>query len=83
MGETFDIVDIPEEMKDEVNEYRANLIEAVGLKKHLFKSTLFIPHPSSITCIRVFPASLIISFTDLAPLSIEFSKSSLTTEEGL
>ena len=30
MGETFDIVDIPEEMKDEVNEYRANLIEAVA-----------------------------------------------------
>ena len=30
MGATFDIVDIPEEMKDEVNEYRANLIEAVA-----------------------------------------------------
>jgi elongation factor G len=30
MGETFDIVDIPEEMKDEVHEYRANLIEAVA-----------------------------------------------------
>ncbi|MDA9001634.1 elongation factor G [Flavobacteriaceae bacterium] len=30
MGATFDVVDIPEEMKDEVNEYRANLIEAVA-----------------------------------------------------
>jgi elongation factor G len=30
MGATFDIVDIPEEMKDEVHEYRANLIEAVA-----------------------------------------------------
>ena len=30
MGATFDVVDIPEEMKDEVNDYRANLIEAVA-----------------------------------------------------
>ena len=30
MGASFDVVDIPEEMKDEVNEYRANLIEAVA-----------------------------------------------------
>jgi elongation factor G len=30
MGATFDIVDIPEEMKDEVHEYRAALIEAVA-----------------------------------------------------
>ena len=30
MGATFDVVEIPEEMKDEVNEYRANLIEAVA-----------------------------------------------------
>ena len=30
IGATFDVVDIPEEMKDEVNEYRANLIEAVA-----------------------------------------------------
>ena len=30
MGATFDVVDIPDEMKDEVNEYRANLIEAVA-----------------------------------------------------
>ncbi|MBT8305312.1 MAG: elongation factor G [Maribacter sp.] len=30
MGATFDIVDIPEEMKDEVREYRAALIEAVA-----------------------------------------------------
>ena len=30
MGATYDIVDIPEEMKQEVNEYRANLIEAVA-----------------------------------------------------
>jgi len=30
MGATFDVVDIPEEMKDEVNEYRAYLIEAVA-----------------------------------------------------
>merc|ERR1712227_158355 len=29
-GSTFDVVDIPEEMKDEVNEYRAMLIEAVA-----------------------------------------------------
>ena len=30
MGATFDVVDIPEDMKDEVHEYRANLIEAVA-----------------------------------------------------
>ncbi|MGB5386474.1 MAG: GTP-binding protein, partial [Eudoraea sp.] len=30
MGATFDVIDIPEEMKDEVHEYRAALIEAVA-----------------------------------------------------
>ena len=30
MGSTYDIVDIPEDMKSEVEEYRANLIEAVA-----------------------------------------------------
>ncbi|MEM7380168.1 MAG: elongation factor G [Bacteroidota bacterium] len=30
MGSTFEIIDIPEEMKDEVSEYRAALIEAVA-----------------------------------------------------
>ena len=30
MGATFDVIDIPEDMKDEVEEYRANLIEAVA-----------------------------------------------------
>jgi elongation factor G len=30
MGSTFDVVDIPAEMKDEVHEYRAKLIEAVA-----------------------------------------------------
>ena len=30
MGSTYDIVDIPDEMKTEVEEYRANLIEAVA-----------------------------------------------------
>jgi len=30
MGATFDVVDIPEEMKEEVKEYRAALIEAVA-----------------------------------------------------
>ncbi|MBL6648785.1 MAG: elongation factor G [Flavobacteriaceae bacterium] len=30
MGSTFDIIDIPSEMKDEVDEFRANLIEAVA-----------------------------------------------------
>ena len=30
MGSTYDVVDIPEEMKQEVEEYRANLIEAVA-----------------------------------------------------
>ena len=30
MGATYDVVDIPVEMKEEVNEYRANLIEAVA-----------------------------------------------------
>ncbi|UNZ00404.1 elongation factor G [Zhouia spongiae] len=29
-GSTFDVVDIPEEMKDEVHQYRAELIEAVA-----------------------------------------------------
>ena len=29
-GSTFDVVDIPEDMKDEVEKYRANLIEAVA-----------------------------------------------------
>ncbi len=30
MGSTYDIIEIPEEMKSEVDEYRANLIEAVA-----------------------------------------------------
>ena len=30
MGSTFDVIDIPAEMEDEVHEYRANLIEAVA-----------------------------------------------------
>tara|TARA_B100000767_G_scaffold112826_1_gene107718 strand:+ start:319 stop:2445 length:2127 start_codon:yes stop_codon:yes gene_type:complete len=30
MGATYDVVEIPEEMKEEVDEYRANLIEAVA-----------------------------------------------------
>ena len=30
MGSTYDVVEIPEEMKQEVEEYRANLIEAVA-----------------------------------------------------
>ena len=30
MGATLDVIDIPEDMKDEVEEYRANLIEAVA-----------------------------------------------------
>ena len=30
MGATFDVIDIPEDMKDEVEQYRANLIEAVA-----------------------------------------------------
>ena len=30
MGATFDVIDIPEDMKGEVEEYRANLIEAVA-----------------------------------------------------
>ncbi len=30
IGSTFDVVDIPEEMKAEVKEYRAALIEAVA-----------------------------------------------------
>ncbi|MCE2612936.1 elongation factor G [Flavobacteriaceae bacterium D16] len=30
MGSTFDVIDIPAEMKEEVHEYRANLIEAVA-----------------------------------------------------
>ncbi|MBL6647283.1 MAG: elongation factor G [Flavobacteriaceae bacterium] len=30
MGATFDVIDIPEDMKDEVEEYRANLVEAVA-----------------------------------------------------
>jgi len=30
MGATFDVIDIPVDMKDEVEEYRANLIEAVA-----------------------------------------------------
>ncbi len=30
LGSTFDVIDIPEEMKDEVKEYRAMLIEAVA-----------------------------------------------------
>ena len=30
MGSTFDVVDIPDDMKSEVDKYRANLIEAVA-----------------------------------------------------
>ena len=59
------------------------IFEVVCLKKHFFKSSSFIPTPSSTTWIRVFPASFIISLIVLAPLSIEFSRSSFTTEEGL
>ena len=30
MGSTFDVIEIPDDMKDEVDEYRSNLIEAVA-----------------------------------------------------
>ncbi|MBU3821869.1 elongation factor G [Flavobacteriaceae bacterium XHP0103] len=47
-GSTFDVVDIPEEMKDEVAEYRANLIEEVaGYDENLLEK--FMEDEESIT----------------------------------
>ena len=48
MGSTFDVVDIPDDMKSEVEKYRANLIEAVAkyddnlLEKFLKILTLYL-----------------------------------------
>ena len=47
-GSTFDVVEIPDDMKDEVEEYRANLIEAVAeYDDNLLEK--FFDNPDSIT----------------------------------
>ena len=47
-GSTFDVVDIPDDMKDEVEKYRANLIEAVAeYDDNLLEK--FFDNPDSIT----------------------------------
>ena len=47
-GSTFDVIDIPEDMKDEVEKYRANLIEAVAeYDDNLLEK--FFDNPDSIT----------------------------------
>ena len=47
-GSTFDVVDIPDDMKDEVDKYRANLIEAVAeYDDNLLEK--FFDNPDSIT----------------------------------
>ncbi|RSK42081.1 elongation factor G [Mangrovimonas spongiae] len=47
-GSTFDVIDIPEDMKDEVKEYRANLIEEVaGYDENLLEK--FMEDEESIT----------------------------------
>ena len=46
MGATFDVIDIPEDMKDEVEEYRANLIEAVAEYDDALLEKFFEDHDS-------------------------------------
>ena len=55
MGATFDVIDIPEDMKDEVEEYRANLIEAVAEYDDALLEKFF-DDPDSITEYEVHEA---------------------------
>jgi hypothetical protein len=59
------------------------ILEVACLSKASRASVSDIPDPSSITCIRVFPESFIITAIFSAPASTEFSTSSFTTEAGL
>ena len=60
----------------------SRILEVAWRSKHSRASVSDIPQPSSITCIRVRPASLIISFICFAPASIAFSNNSFTAEAG-
>ena len=59
------------------------LIFDVACRSKLMRASVSdIPQPSSMTCIKVLPASFSINFMELAPASTAFSKSSLTAEAG-
>ena len=67
-----------------LNKSSATLILEVACRSNdSLASIVLMPFPLSITCIKVFPASLIISCIDEDEASIEFSNNSLTTEAGL
>ena len=61
----------------------ASRIFDVACRSNAMRASLpDIPLPLSITCIDVRPAPLMMTLTCVAPASIEFSTSSLTTEAG-
>ena len=60
---------------------RANALVACR-SKHRAASPRLMPHPSSITCTSVLPASLRITSREDAPASSAFSRSSFATEAG-
>ena len=60
MGSTFDIIDIPEDMKDEVHEYRAALIEAVaeydeGLMEKFFEDEVHAALRAAVMDMSIIP----------------------------
>ena len=66
-----------------LNRSFASLILDVACRSKLIRASVaVIPLPLSSTCMRVFPASLMISLISWAPASSEFSMSSFTTEAG-
>ncbi len=61
----------------------ADLIFEVAWRSKLsLASVTLIPIPLSVTCTRVFPASLITSVIEVAFASMAFSNNSFTTEAG-
>lgn len=54
LGSTFEYVDIPADMKDEVEEWRANLIEAVAVHDDTLMEKFF-DNPDSITAEELLP----------------------------
>ena len=52
-------------------------------KNATLTSSLWIPHPLSVTLISVMPPSFISTVMALAPASMAFSTNSFTTDEGL
>ena len=69
-----------------VNEYKSwalDILDVAWRSKQILASRSFIPLPLSITWIKVFPESLIMSLISVALESIEFSNNSLTADAGL